>query len=505
VKGKRRVLRLAPVVAAAFVFGIPGAGAAVGTVTAFPLSSGTNGGVGITPGLDGNLWFTAAFPAFQLETSIGTISASGVQGATYDTGKHSDAPAITVGPDGNFWFTEQLSGSIARMTPSGTVTHFPLSDSGAQPLGITAGPDGNLWFTERLAQKIGRITPSGTITEFGPLTSKPQRIAAGADGNLWFTEFSPVAMVGRITPSGTITEYPLSHSSNEPYGIAPGPDGNVWVAERHANEIGRVTPAGTVTEFPMPRSGVGPYQLVTGADGNLWFTELDGGKLGRITTGGTVTEYSVPSTAQQGVITAGPDGNVWFPLDQAQSAVQDIARATVATGQHFNVLSFDAGFVPGSRSITLGAPVKWTFYGPRAHEVADSSGLGLFDSGPHSIVSFFSTTFTAAGVYSYRDPLHTALTGKISVPLAVSPTSGGTSTTFTVTWATAAPTGARVFDVQIKRPGTTAYVNWHTTTSTSATFTPDAGAGTYSFRARVRDTGSGAASGYSSAKPISVS
>ena len=111
------MLRLAPV-AAAFAFAIPGAGAAVGTVTLFPLSSTTNGGVGIATGIDGNIWFTAAFPSVTLETSIGKMSTSGVQGPTYDTGKHSDAPEIALGPDGNLWFTEELKSSTGRITPS---------------------------------------------------------------------------------------------------------------------------------------------------------------------------------------------------------------------------------------------------------------------------------------------------------------------------------------------------------------------------------------------------
>jgi hypothetical protein len=62
-----------------------------------------------------------------------------------------------------------------------------------------------------------------------------------------------------------------------------------------------------------------------------------------------------------------------------------------------------------------------------------------------------------------------------------------------------------VFDVQVKRPGAASYTNWMpATTATTARFLPDAGPGGYSFRARLRDTTTGAASGYSAGLAIAV-
>ena len=101
--------------------------------------------------------------------------------------------------------------------------------------------------------------------------------------------------------------------------------------------------------------------------------------------------------------------------------------------------------------------------------------------------------------------MNVGLAGKISVPLVVSPTGGTTNTTFTITWASAPPTGGRVFDVEIKRPSPASYAKWLPgTTETSASFTPDAGPGTYRFRSRLRDTTTGAKSGYSPGAAITV-
>ena len=55
---------------------------------------------------------------------------------------------MTKGPDGNIWFTEATGDSVARMTPDGVFTEFPLPTPSAAPKGITAGPDGNLWLIE---------------------------------------------------------------------------------------------------------------------------------------------------------------------------------------------------------------------------------------------------------------------------------------------------------------------------------------------------------------------
>ena len=64
---------------------------------------------------------------------------------------------ITPGPDGNLWFTEFRAGKVGMVTPAGTVTDFPVPTPSSQPLTIAAGPDGNLWFTEQSASSVARV------------------------------------------------------------------------------------------------------------------------------------------------------------------------------------------------------------------------------------------------------------------------------------------------------------------------------------------------------------
>jgi virginiamycin B lyase len=67
--------------------------------------------------------------------------------------------AITPGPDGNLWFTENSGNKIGRITPVGVIQEFDLPHPNSAPLGIVAGPDGNIWFAESGSDLVGRITP----------------------------------------------------------------------------------------------------------------------------------------------------------------------------------------------------------------------------------------------------------------------------------------------------------------------------------------------------------
>src|SRR5216683_3192523 len=75
----------------------------------------------------------------------------------------SEPTGITAGPDGNLWFTESNANKVAKVTPSGVFTEYPVPTLNSQPFYITAGPDGNLWFTEFNANKVGKVTASGVF------------------------------------------------------------------------------------------------------------------------------------------------------------------------------------------------------------------------------------------------------------------------------------------------------------------------------------------------------
>jgi streptogramin lyase len=96
-----------------------------------------------------------------------------------------------------------------------------------------------------------------------------------------------------------------------------------------------------------------PQAITTGPDGNLWFTLQQGNGIGRITPTGQITEFPVliptPTEASDPYgITPGPDGNLWFTEQQGDA----IGRIT-PNGTSVNVFPLrTVGAVP--EAITTG-------------------------------------------------------------------------------------------------------------------------------------------------------
>jgi streptogramin lyase len=217
-----------------------------GTVSDFVLPTPSSFPLAITVGPDGNLWFTE-----NTNSAIGRITSSGTITEFPLPTSHGNPVAITAGSDGNLWFTADFN--IGRITPGGSITEFPTPYP-ASVQGITAGPDGNLWITETTPTFSGicRLTPTGTLTSFpvGTSSSRPAGITAGPDGNIWFAD-NGNGRIGRITPSGTITEFPVPSYATSPMGITTGPDGNLWFTNPNGDNISRITNMNKITEYPI--------------------------------------------------------------------------------------------------------------------------------------------------------------------------------------------------------------------------------------------------------------
>jgi virginiamycin B lyase len=246
---------------------------------------------------------------------------------------------------------------VAKVTPSGSFTDYPIPTPDSRPTAVTAGPDGNLWFIEQTGGKVAKLTTAGAFTEYGiPTPGCPDHIAVGSDGNLWFTVACASNKVLKVTTSGTFTGYTIPTASSWPGGITAGPDGNLWFTEQNANKVAKVTPSGIFTEYTLPSPSGSPTDITTGPDGNLWFTELGGNKIAKITTSGSVTEYTLPSPGwphgggsippgnAPTAITAGPDGNLWF----TEQFPNKVARVT--TSGSFTEYAIPTG-IPVSQSI----------------------------------------------------------------------------------------------------------------------------------------------------------
>jgi streptogramin lyase len=209
-----------------------------GVVTSF---TATNPG-GLTVGPDNNLWM--------LEFNGDTVDVFNTSGAMMTSYGSNFSPAnlqgeaIITGPDGNLWFNTFSGDNVVKMSSGGAAVGYVYTSQVTGVLRQMAnGPDGNVWIADQGDNLIARVTPSGTMTAFPLPTSnaEPYGITAGPDGNLWFTEIN-ANQIGRITTSGTITEYPVTTTNSAPYLITAGPDGNLWFTEQSGNNIGMITP-----------------------------------------------------------------------------------------------------------------------------------------------------------------------------------------------------------------------------------------------------------------------
>jgi streptogramin lyase len=221
----------------------------------------------ITGGPDGNVWFTEIFGG-----KIGRITPSGTLTEFFVRG---EPKGITVGPFGDLWFVD--GGTLRSITTSGVQRS---GFGGVSAWDIAFGSDGNLWVTEFSAAAIARVTPFGVVTRF-PLpagTFFPRDIEAGPDGNLWY---AVPGHIGRITPAGTITQFPTSAPDSLPWDLTVGSDGNMWFTDRNLNKIGRITPSGEITDIPLSAPPNGLSGITAGPDGNIWFADVTA-RIGRI-------------------------------------------------------------------------------------------------------------------------------------------------------------------------------------------------------------------------------
>jgi Tol biopolymer transport system component len=212
-----------------------------------------------------------------------------------------------------------------------------------------------------------------------------------------------------------------------------------------------------------------------------------------------VVDYPPPPP---GIASRGRDTRVTQLTFNGTSTKPDWAPAI---GADMLVEVTDAGFQPKVATIGQGDTVQWNFVGTVTHSVKDSSGMGLFSSGPVEPGEDWSFTFIGAGSYRYKDAFTPGMTGMIRVPVAATPATGDLSTRFAITWATAAPPAGYVFDVQLLRPGSTTWQDWKVDRSSlMARFTPDAGTGVYQFRARIENAAKAKASGWSPVASVTV-
>jgi streptogramin lyase len=192
-------------------------------------------------GSDGNVWFTIPFAGIGRLNPDGSVSVF-TAGITSDSVRQ-----ITPGPDGNLWFTEFNSPQhIGKVTTAGVITE--VATAGVTPglpngniEDITTGPDGNVWFSMPFISPgtqgaIGRINPAdNSVTVYTATydtTTTPRGVTGGPDGNVWFTD-DAAGVIGKIARRHDHRRRNLGHDPGftgvNPFTLTTGSDGNLWV------------------------------------------------------------------------------------------------------------------------------------------------------------------------------------------------------------------------------------------------------------------------------------
>jgi streptogramin lyase len=245
----------------------------------------------------------------------GEVVRSGPSGLSERFAVEGLVGGMTFGPNGSLWVTTDGLGfggsngpEVVELTRGGGVHVFPVPDRVERLGKIVAGADGNLWFAEQGGPAVGegaqpptriaRLTPAGQVTSW-PIGSPGEQLLglAAASSGVWFTLGSN--RVDRISYGGHVTIF--SHGIPDgafPDGITKGPDGAMWFAELGADAIGRITNGGHVTQFPWApltvygsESGAYPCgpclpggadSIVSGPDRTLWFSRPGKDEFGRL-------------------------------------------------------------------------------------------------------------------------------------------------------------------------------------------------------------------------------
>jgi streptogramin lyase len=253
---------------------------------------------------------------------------------------------------------------LAKVTPDGVISAYPLSSGFQSPGTPVVGSDGNLWFNGSVENadgltstgRIVRVTTSGTVSEFAiPGVGFPSStLTLGSDGNLWFSEqiwagqFLTAGFIGSVTPAGVISEYPLPPRDHATVSsLTPGSDGNLWFiatqqsffSGQASSVICRMTPSGVLTEYTLPTPGAAANSLTPGPGGDLWFIQVSqfpfmtpSSMICQVTPSGTITAYPISEPEIAANLTVGADHDLWFTAATVTGESPRIGHVTTSRG-----------------------------------------------------------------------------------------------------------------------------------------------------------------------------
>jgi hypothetical protein len=434
-----------------------------------------------------------------------TTTTNGLQPTGVDSISPTDAWAVGLGGEAWHW----NGASWTRNDPLflGTLTSFSgvyeaasndvwaageTYDSGTGVQGpLVEHWNGASWSVSPIIQQSGLIH----LTAIGALSSSDIWVGGVGDqysptpyfqhwnGTTWTAYLAPTAPIIELTGIDPI-------STNDVWAVGWG--GNFQGAVFHWNGS-----SWSKVAVPTALSGF-TYSGVTSTGANdIWVAASGGVAIHwngqtwqqvaaptlNLAAGGLVAIIGFPSHSS--LIAAGPS-----PTKTSKPLLEHLCENVVT----------QTSMTPTTAAVPIGGTTAWAFRQPSGNvALSDASALALFSAPNMAPGSSFLYAYAASGLYTATNGSQTEA---MNVPVESNYKSGALDWTFTLTWAVPALPAGTVEDVQILRPGTTTWKAWQSgTTNVRGLFTPDAGVGTYEFRARLR-VSSGGSSGWSG--PVSI-
>ena len=365
-----------------------------------------------------------------------------------------------------------FNGSAASFTVN-TATQITAT----VPSGATTG-------TISVTTAGGTGTSAASFTVPGPIINSftPAGGPVGTSVTITGTDFSGVTS---LAFNGTAASFTVNTSTQitatVPSGATPGP----------ISVTGLTGSGASTTDFVVIRvSAISP---ASGRPGSI-VTISGSGFTGAtsVSIGGVATTFLADSDERVTAVipTGGRTGAIGV-----SALLGSVASApfTVLLPATTAIALSGTTFSPKAPVAAVAAKATWSFKGPGTHSVVDTSGLKLFSSGKKAAGTTFTFGFPTAGTYAYRDGASSG-TGSVGVRPIVAARADGK---IDVVVSSVLPPPGHAFDIQVQTPNTTGYVPWQTgVTSRLVRFTPGA-EGTYKFVARLRNTTSNAATGWS--------
>ena len=142
------------------------------------------------------------------------------------------------------------NGDTRRVKPSGTQL--------SHPDGIYVDKQGNVFITNQRSGNLIKVDPSGVATIFAALGNRPKGITADEDGNLYVSHNHESGRISKITPDGQVTTLAsIPTYKDEAYileylmwvGYLTYHEGFLYVAGMSTDRIYQVSLAGEVKVF----------------------------------------------------------------------------------------------------------------------------------------------------------------------------------------------------------------------------------------------------------------